>query len=241
MFTHYRSRAFVLKKEDRGEADRLFTVFSEDFGRLEILGKAVRKISSKLRPSIDVFYLYEIEFIQGKSQKTLTDAVLIRDFADLKTDLKRLAVANLIAEAGCSLIIGQERDVKIWHLLAEVFDKLNDLDFRIHDPKLIYFYFLWNLIETLGYVPDLERCFSCSKEIEPAEIHFIPLEGLVCQTCSKSVKSIKETDSETIKILRIILKKEWSLLSKLKMEKSNLDSLDRISRVWFSSIIDIFS
>lgn len=240
MFTHYRTRAFILKKEDRGEADRLFTVFSEDLGRLEILGKAIRKISSKLRSSADIFYLSEIEFIQGKAQKTLTDAVLINDFANLKTDLKRLVAANMIADAFDSLVVGQEHDRQIWRLLSMVFDKLNDLKLKIYDFKLVYFYFLWNLIAILGYAPDLEECFSCRQKIKPGRINFLPSEGLVCQNCAKSVKSIRETDLETIKILRIIVKRDWSMLSRLKMDKSNLDALAKISRAWYSSILNIF-
>ena len=76
MFLNYRTKGFIFKKEDRGEADQLFTIYTKDFGKLEILGKAIRKISSKLRSGAETFYLSEIEFIQGKTYKTLTDAIL---------------------------------------------------------------------------------------------------------------------------------------------------------------------
>ena len=49
MFTHYRTKGFILKKRNQGEANQLFTVFTKDFGRIEILGKSIRKITSKLR------------------------------------------------------------------------------------------------------------------------------------------------------------------------------------------------
>jgi len=39
MFTHYRTQGIFLKKEDRGEADQLFTIYTKDYGKLEILGK----------------------------------------------------------------------------------------------------------------------------------------------------------------------------------------------------------
>jgi len=47
MFLKYRTQGLIFKKEERGEADQLFTVFTRDFGKLEVLGKAIRKISSK--------------------------------------------------------------------------------------------------------------------------------------------------------------------------------------------------
>jgi len=123
MFTHYRTQGFILKKIDRGENDQLFTIFTKDFGKLEILGKAIRKISSKLRSGAELFYLSEVEFIQGKTYKTLTDAILIENFPNLRRNLERLSTVYKISEILDNLIKGQEPDEQIWHLLKETFDK----------------------------------------------------------------------------------------------------------------------
>ena len=89
MFFKYRTQGFILKKEDRGETDQLFTIFTRDFGKLEVLGKAIRKISSKLRSGMEIFYLSEIEFIQGKTYKTLTDIFLIKKFQNLRKNWRK--------------------------------------------------------------------------------------------------------------------------------------------------------
>lgn len=39
MFVHYRTQGIFLKKQDRGQADELFIIYTKDFGKLEILGK----------------------------------------------------------------------------------------------------------------------------------------------------------------------------------------------------------
>ena len=110
MFIHYRSQGFILKKENLSESDQLFTIYTEDFGKLEILGKAIRKIKSKLRSGADIFYLSDIEFIQGKTHKTLTDAIVIEKFENLRKHLKRLQIAYKIAEVFDELVKGQEKD-----------------------------------------------------------------------------------------------------------------------------------
>ena len=84
MTTRYKTRAFVFKKNDVNESDRVFSVFTDDFGRLDIFAKAIRKNVSKLRSGIDIFFFSEIEFIQGKNRKTLTDAVLKDKFNNSK-------------------------------------------------------------------------------------------------------------------------------------------------------------
>lgn len=252
MFIHYRSLGLILKKEDRGETDQLFTIYTKNFGKLEILGKAVRKISSKLKPGAEVFYLSEIEFIQGKAYKTLTDTILIDKFENLRKDynpptassrsagpLKRLRVANKISEILDNLIKGQERDEKIWQLLIEIFIKLNSPSLIADHLLLIYYYFLWNILSILGYHPELYNCAICQKKITPEKIYFSLKEGgIICQNCFKKDQNTKEVKPEIVKILRIILKKNWKLLFKIKIEPEYLKSLRLISENYLSSIFE---
>jgi len=276
MFVHYRTTGLIFKKDDRGETDQLFTVYTKDFGKLEILGKAIRKISSKLRSGAELFYLSEIEFIQGKTQKTLTDAILIEKFKNLREDLKTLSVAYKISEILDNLIKGQEPDEKIWQLLLETFERLNNYTLYPKTYTLIYYYFLWNLLSILGYQPELYNCVICQKNLStyfaekygldraqmilcsgllPEKLYLNPKEGgLICQNCFKKVKLVEEDKSssspfaaarvgkevkpEVVKILRIILKKNWLTLSKLKIEKDFLKELVSISKNYLSFICE---
>ena len=239
MFRHYRTQGFILKKTERGEADRIFIIYTKDFGKLEILAKAERKIKSKLKGGLELFYLSEIEFIQGKTHKTLTDAILIENFPILRKDLERLPIAYRISEVLDNLIKGQEADEKIWNLLNETFQKLNNQQLTINNQQLLYYYFLWNLLSILGYQPELYNCSLCQKKLLPEKLYFNLKEGgIICQSCFKKLKSGKETDSETVKILRIILEKNWPILSKLKIEAKYLKGLASISKNYLSLICE---
>src|SRR3989344_4937084 len=125
MTTRYKTRAFVFKKNDINESDRFFSVFTDDFGRLDIFAKAIRKNASKLRSGIDIFFISEIEFIQGKSKKTLTDATIIEKFDNVWQDLEKFKIANKIGEILDNFIKGEEKDEEIFSLLNEVMEKLN--------------------------------------------------------------------------------------------------------------------
>jgi DNA repair protein RecO (recombination protein O) len=243
MFIHYRTQGIIIKKEAQGEVDQLFTIYTKDFGKLEILGKAIRKISSKLRSGAELFYLSEIEFIQGKTYKTLTDAILIEKFENLRNDLKKLSIAYKISEVFDSLIKGQEPDETIWKLLNETFDRLNhwkiENSLKIENWKLeiIYYYFLWNLFSILGYQPELYQCSFCQKKLVPERLYFSPKEGgVICQHCSSKLKSKEEINPEVVKILRIILKRNWSILKKLKIDFKTEKLLKGISDFYFSYI-----
>lgn len=241
MFIHYRTEGFILKKEERGESDLLFTIYTKDFGKLDVLGKAVRKIASKLRPAAEVFYLSEVEFIQGKSQKILTDAISIDKFLETRKELKKTKIANKIAEVLDSLIRGQEPDEKIWQFLKELFQKLNKFQLPVAGCQLFYYYFFWNFIVILGYQPELYHCVRCRKKITAEKNYFIPKEGgITCGGCGAAFPDVtsggKEISPETIKILRMIIKKDWPTLLKLKFKAQYLEELCLVSKNYLSWI-----
>ena len=237
MAIHYRTQGFVLRKKDLGETDRIFTVFTKDFGKLEILGKAIRKIGSKLRGGMELFYLSDIEFIQGKTHKTLTDAILIENFLNLRKDLKRLKIGFDIAEMIDTLIKGEEKDEKIWKLLKETFERLNKISLSIKECWFIYYYFLWNFLSILGYKPQLNFCSICQKKLVPQGLYFSFQEGgVICSNCSKKLKEKKKISPEAVKILRLILEKDSDFLKKLKFEREHQKEIKEISENYLSNI-----
>ncbi|MBI2625998.1 MAG: DNA repair protein RecO [Candidatus Nealsonbacteria bacterium] len=204
MAVHYRTKGIFLKKTDRGEADQFLTVYTEEFGKMSILGKAIRKAASKLRGGAELFYLSEIEFIQGKNHKTLTDAILIDKFRGIREDLDKLRIAHQIAAVLDKLAVKEEKDEEIWQLLNEVLGKVNDLRFKIYDLRLMYYYFFWSLISLLGYRPQISGC---------------SLQG-------------EKVSCDIIKILKVIFKKDWQILSRLKLEAEHISLLKNTSE-WY--------
>ncbi len=237
MAVHYRTQGFVLKKTDLREADQVFDIYTKDFGKLEILGKAIRKIKSKLRSGADLFYLSEVEFIQGRSYKTLTDAITIEKFKNVRNDLEKLKVAYQIAEVADSLIKGQEKDEKIFNLLNEAFDKLDKLKIENCKLKIVYYYFFWNLLSILGYQIDLYDCVICRKSLIPLKLYFSSEEGgIICAVCFDKANERMDISSEVIKILRLLLKKDWNILLRLKIQDSHKKELEIISENYLSFI-----
>jgi len=255
MAVHYRTQGFVLKKTDLWEADQVFSIYTQDFGKLEILGKAIRKIKSKLRSGAELFYLSEIEFIQGKTYKTLTDAIVIDKFKNTRRNLEKLEIAYQIAETANNLIGGQERDEEIFNLLDDSFNKLNNWKLEIEnllkiekqpsgeslsslDPgklKIVYYYFLWNLLSILGYQIDLYNCAVCQKKLVPQKLYFNLEEGgIIDLECFKKIEKGEEVSPELVKILRLLLKKDWNILSRLKIQDLHKKELGSISESYLS-------
>lgn len=209
MAVHYRTQGFFIKKIDRGEDSRLFTVYTKNFGKLKILGKAIRKIGSKLKSGAEIFCLSEVEFIQGKNHKTLTDAILIDNFIIIKKDLEKLKIIHQVFGVLDDFISKEEKDDQVWRLLSEVFDKLNNPQFKINHWPLVYCYFFWNFVSILGYEPEFRDC-----------------------TINKA-----KVDCDVIKIIRVILRRDWPLLSRLKIGAHHQKLLKIVSEWYTKKII----
>ncbi len=209
MAVHYRTSCFFIKKTDRGEDSRLFTVYTKDFGKLKILGRAIRKIGSKLKGGAEIFCLSEIEFIQGKSHKTLTDAVLLENFSVIRKDLERLKIIHQAAEILNDFVSKEEKDDEIWQLLAEIFNKLNNPQFKINYLPLVYYYFFWNFVSILGYKPEFSDC-----AINKARV-----------------------GCDIVKITKVILRKDWQILSRLRITPSHQKLLKIVSEWYTEKII----
>lgn len=240
MTVHYKTQAFVFKKNDINESDRVFSVFTDDFGRLDIFAKAIRKITSKLSPDIDTFYLSELEFIQGKNNKTLTDASVVEKFNNISQDLVKFEIANKIGELLDNFIKGQEKDENLFNLINETFSKLNNYAPATKPYTLIYYYFLWNILSLLGYRPEAQKCNVCQQKLNPYNIYFsYKLGGVICKKCLNHDLDALKINSDIVKMLRLILKKEWEIMHRLKVEPASQILFQKISDSYYSYIFNL--
>ncbi|MDD5146408.1 MAG: DNA repair protein RecO [Candidatus Pacebacteria bacterium] len=237
MYHHYRTQGILLTRENRGEADQLFFIFTKDFGRVEVIARAIRKVTSKLRSNTGIFYLAEIEFIQGKHYKILTDATALEKFTDFRQNMTKLTIAGRMAEATDLLIIRPQKDEKVWELLSAAFSFLNNWKTEDWKLEVIYFYFLWNLLSLLGYSPELYDCPVCRKPMKPEIFYFIPKDGgLVCGHCASRLE-VERGEKEfikvnTVKLIRIFLKKPIDILYRLKLDKLDLENFRKVSELY---------
>ncbi|HHE76861.1 MAG TPA: DNA repair protein RecO [Candidatus Parcubacteria bacterium] len=236
MAIRYRTEGFVLKKENKSEADQLITFYTSDFGKIKILGRAIRKIKSKLRCGIELFSFSRIEFIRGKSYNTLTDAVKVKEL-QFSQKPEKISAFFKISELLDTLIKGQEKDREIWKLLNKTVEKIDSLGFISLDCDLFYYYFFWNLVSTLGYGIDLYRCSFCQEELAPGRIYFSVSKGLICSSCFQRDKKSKKISSEAVKIIRLFRKNDWETLKKIRIKDCYIKELEAISKSYLESLI----
>ncbi len=145
----YSSEGIILKRINYGEADRILTVFTRDFGKLSLLAKGVRKIKSKKRGHLEVFS--QIKFSAHKTPvlDVLTEVLAIKNFEIIREDLKKVSLAYYFCEVINKITHDGEHPSTIYNLLSTVLEQLE------HETKLkkIRLEFIYNLLTEMGYWP----------------------------------------------------------------------------------------
>lgn len=239
MTVHYRTQGIVLKHTDRGEADRIFTVFTKDFGKLDVWGVSARHIRSKLRGSMEKLAHAEIEFVQGKAKKTLTDARTYFSCASTRKNLKKLNAAFLIAETFRALVRGEERDEALWKLLKGAMARLESLQDETQ-CSFLYFSFFWRLVSTLGFRPSFASCARCASAFR--EKAFVSVrDGIaLCETCAKPAqdRNLLTAEPSVLGVVSALAERPYSdALEILEYAKLRAVSLREISAEYFRALI----
>lgn len=191
MTSYFRTQGIVLQKQDRGEADRVFTIFTKDFGKLYLRAVSERKITSKLRGGLELFYCSEISFVQGKIHKTITDTQLIESSRELRGDIACMRIMNRLAEIADELLKGEEKDEKIWDLLQETLGALNRSHIHASERSLVAYYFLWNLLHLTGYGPSVGTIAKRDRNTAEVVQLFLEQDTAILQNLSRN--SINES------------------------------------------------
>lgn len=232
-----KTEAVVIGEKELGEDDKLFSLYTKNFGKIDVLGKAIRKPKAKLRGGFQILNLVSVEFVRGKSFNIATDAIIKDEFLEIKKEPKKFRFALYLSDLLEKLINGEERDERIWKLLLETLENLKI--FKNDNSWLSLRYFEWNLFSFLGFEPELYRCLGCQEKIKYGKFFFSAKKGgILCEKCIKNKKRLpREISRGTIKILRLIINQDKIILEKLKIDKEQEKELAEISRYYLENIL----
>ena len=132
MRTH-KIEGIILRRRNFGEADRILTVLSKEFGKIQVKAPGVRKIPSRRSSHVELLNFSQLTLYASSKvfMPIVTEAQTLDDFSSIKDNLRKIGYAYYI----CELVNGlcpdnqENRDV-FFHLkatLSELAKTLNIL------------------------------------------------------------------------------------------------------------------
>lgn len=225
-----KTNAIILKRINYGEADKIITALTSDYGKLCLLAKGVRKSTSKLAGGIELFSESSIQFIKGRGDiDTLVSARINRNFSKISKNLKAtnsgyeiIAVVNEISE--------HNADSAHYSLLK---NKLNLLD-EGYDELMVLGIFYAKVLEISGHSLNLSRDISGNDFIETKKYNYNFDAGGFEETffgnSGSTIKVIKLLFNQPPHVLVRITGMEQDLNSAVSLLKSLVDYYLHIKR-----------
>lgn len=144
---HFKTEGIIIKRRNSGEADRMITIFTKHYGKLQLKAAGVRRITSKRSPHIELLNYAKLTFYKGSGMPVLVEVQTIENFSLLKTDLKMIGIAYHLCELIDSLCAENQEHPLVFSLFLKT---LADL-LEEKDTKQVVHSFENTLLTELGF------------------------------------------------------------------------------------------
>lgn len=121
MYQKYYTDAVVLGSREQGESDRVFALYTKDFGLVRARASAVRKESSRMRYALQHYSLVQIALVRGKRGWRAGGASALPERLALDGASTFARIARLVLR----LVAGEERNEYLFTTLAETVSALS--------------------------------------------------------------------------------------------------------------------
>src|SRR5260370_29218896 len=124
----YQADAIVLRRLDYGEADRIVTLLTREYGKLAAIAKGARRGKSKVAGSLDLFARSSMMLAKGRNLDVVAQVERRGDARHIAGDLQRTAYACLVADVVNKVIEARHPVDEIFDLFVLTLDDLNIVD-----------------------------------------------------------------------------------------------------------------
>lgn len=118
-------KGFVVRRVNYRDADRILTLYTKESGKIEVLAKGVRKITSKRSSHTELLNHIGFQTVNGKRGLVLTQTQLIDSYAAKRNTLEYLTSLFYICELITRLCPLEQKNEDIYDLLEEILSAKN--------------------------------------------------------------------------------------------------------------------
>jgi DNA repair protein RecO (recombination protein O) len=197
----YKTEAIVLRQRKLGEADKIVTLYTPNYGKLEAVAKGVRRTKSRLAGHLEVLTYTSVMLAQGRNLDVVTQAQAVESFATLRDDLHRLSRALYVAELVDRFSPEGAESYHIFQLLLTTLRRLA----AGAAADVVVRHFEMQLLNLAGFQPQLHRCLGCQRSLTPVPNYFSPAAGgVLCPSCGSGAVSSRPLSVSALKVLRLL-------------------------------------
>lgn len=230
-----RTEAIVLRHKDYGEADRLLWLYTRKMGKVRAIAKGVRKIRSRKAGHLEPFIRVNLMLARGRDFFIVTQAETIEAYSSIREDLIHIGYAAYVVELLDRFTYDEDDNQQLYRLLNETLSRINSFE----NPILPVRYYEIQLLNLLGYRPQLFNCVHCESEIQPEDQFFsISQGGVLCPKCGPKFADASQISMETLKYLRHFQRSSFSEVAHLNLSPELNRNLENLLQQYFTYFLE---
>lgn len=132
------------------DTDRLITLFTRKQGKITVLARGVRRITSRKAPHLELFRYIQGYIVTGKTIPLLIEAQTISSFSSLQSDIEKIARSYKIVEEVERLCPEGQPHEEVFILLLQALQSLHQTNTHL---DIFSSRFSHHLLWELGYLP----------------------------------------------------------------------------------------
>ncbi len=141
----------VIKRSNLGEADRIITLFTKSHGKIAVVARGVRKLTSRRAGSLELFNLVKAQVVAGRGElDTLAEVQVLETFKSWRKHLGRVNLAYQLCEAVDKLTADHQPHPQVFEILSLSLSQISHLN---SDWKLKIEDWLLEILIDLGFWP----------------------------------------------------------------------------------------
>lgn len=231
---NYKTEGIIIKRVNYAEADKILTILTKRKGKINVLAKGARKITSRKGPHLDLFNHNVFFLAEGKNFDIVTEVKPLKTFSAAKRNLETISILFYLGELIDKFLGEGETNLNIFNLFSEILDFLSSESAFKKTAILRRFELIF--ISELGFRPELYHCVNCRNILRKEKNVFsADSGGIVCPRCAKEGFPITP---EGLKILRFLINEPFENVLKLKFGKDIDLELKNILRYYIEWILE---
>jgi DNA repair protein RecO (recombination protein O) len=231
----YQAEAIVLRQFKLGEADKVLTLYTREYGKIRAVAKGVRKPGSRKSGHLDLLTAVQVQLAHGRTFDIITQAQASNMFLPLKNDLDRLSRGLYVAELIDVFTDERLTARALYDLALGTLQRLSEDE----PPAATLRYFEIQLVHLLGWRPELHRCPACAIPLQPEDSFFHAASGgVVCPNCARSRPGIQRISLPAFKVMRLWQDSRWETARRVRMDPSLEAELERLMRLYLRHLLE---
>lgn len=224
----YKSPAIVLRQRRLGETDKIITLYTAEYGKVDAVAKGVRRLKSRLAGNVEPLSHGSFLLARGRNLDIITQVQSIESFQPLHDDLGRLSHALYAAELLDRATEERSENFALYRLLLDTLRRLAERD----DLERTLRYYEMSVLGQLGYRPELQRCVVCGTELVSQEVvrWAANLGGVVCSNCRPQNTVLSTLSHTTLHALRVLQRENFQEVVDLELDHDTAVALEHLLR-----------